>query len=205
MLLPSSRYEFIKGEVASIYKQQNICKYPVCATKLAEQMGFTIVPYSSLSPDAYSEAVKASPDGFYAERNWKEYIFVNDSKAIGKERKRMTVFHEIGHPVLGHDEYVPDDDIKESEARFFGKYLAAPPTAIHLFTLGSQNGIHTKFDISDNASRIASDYYVSWRNKVIRSGLAEYDVTILYQLGIRTDIQLERFIKSVKEGKAYEQ
>ena len=205
MLLPSSRYEFIKGEVASIYKQQNICKFPVVATKLAEQMGFTIVPYSSLSPDAYSEALKASSDGFYAERDWKEYIFINDSKKIGRKRKRMTVFHEIGHPVLGHDEYVPDDDIKESEARFFGKYLPAPPTAIHLFTLGSQNEIQSKFDISDKATRIASGYYASWRNKVIRSGLAEYDITILYQLGVRTDVQLERFIKSVKEGKAYEQ
>ena len=46
---------------------------------------------------------------------------------------------------------------------------------------------------------------MNWKKKVIRSGLAEYDVTILYQLGIRTDIQLERFIKSVKEGEAYVQ
>ena len=205
MLLPSSRYEFIKGEVASIYKRQNIRRFPVCATRLAEQMGFTIVPYSTLSSEAYNEAIKVSSDGFYAERNWREYIFVNDSKTIGKERKRMTVFHEIGHPVLGHDEFVPDDDVKESEAKFFGKYLAAPPTAIHLFTTGSKIEIRERFVISDEASRIASGNYVSWRTKVIRSGLADYDIAILYQLGVCTDIQLERFIKSVKEGKAYEQ
>jgi len=205
MLLPSSTYEFIKGEVANVYKQQDIRSFPICATKLAEQMGLTIVPYSMLSQKAYEEAIKASSDGFYAERNWKEYIFINDSKDIGKRRKRMTVFHEIGHPVLGHDDFKPDDDVKESEAKFFGKYLAAPSPAIHLFTTGTKSEIQERFDISDEASRIASGNYVSWRSKVIRSGLAEYDVTILYQLGVRTDIQLERFVKSVKEGKAYEQ
>jgi len=204
MLLPSSTYEFIKGEVANVYKQQNIRSFPICATGLAEQMGFTIVPYSKLNQEAYEDAIKVSGDGFYAERNWKEYIFINDCKEIGKRRKRMTVFHEIGHPVLGHDDFKPADDVKESEAKFFGKYLAAPSPAIHLLTTGTKSEIQERFDISDEASRIASGNYVSWKSKVIRSGLAEYDVIILNQLGVSSDIQLERFVKSVREGKPYE-
>lgn len=204
MKLPSSTYENIKSEVANIYKQQNICKFPICATKLAKQLGFTIVPYSELSPKAFEEAIKVSPDGFYAERNWKEYIFINDSKEIGNDRKRMTIFHEIGHPVLGHDDFNPDDETKESEAKFFGKYLAAPPTAIHLLTSGKETDIRTRFGMSNKAASIASEYYEVWKAKIIRSSLAEYDIAILNQLGIKSDIQLERFTKSVREGTAYE-
>ena len=193
MLLPSSTYELIKGEVANVYRQYNICNFPICATQLAKKMGFEVVAYSSLDSTAYEEAINVSLDGFYAERE------------IGRERKRMTIFHEIGHPVLGHDDFTPDDEVKESEAKFFGKYLAAPSPAVHLYTPGSKDSIRRYFNISDKASRIVSGNYADWKKKVIRSGLAEYDVTILYQLGVRTDIQLERFIKSVKEGKAYEQ
>lgn len=205
MLLPSSTYELIKGEVANVYRQYNICNFPICATQLAKKMGFEVVAYSSLDSTAYEEAINVSLDGFYAERDWKEYIFINDSNEIGRERKRMTIFHEIGHPVLGHDDFTPDDEVKESEAKFFGKYLAAPSPAVHLYTPGSKDSIRRYFNISDKASRIVSGNYADWKKKVIRSGLAEYDVTILYQLGVRTDIQLERFVKSVKEGKAYEQ
>ena len=139
MLLPSSTYELIKGEVANVYRQYNICNFPICATQLAKKMGFEVVAYSSLDSTAYEEAISVSLDGFYAERDWKEYIFINDSNEIGRERKRMTIFHEIGHPVLGHDDFTPDDEVKESEAKFFGKYLAAPSPAVHLYTLGMCN------------------------------------------------------------------
>ena len=203
MRLPNSTYEFIKGEVANVYRQQNIRSFPVCANKLAKDMGFKVVPYSELDPDAYKEAMGVSSDGFYAERDWKEYIFINDSEEIGNARKRMTIFHEIGHPVLGHDDSMSDDE-KESEAKFFGKYLAAPPVAIHLLTNGTESDMQRIFVLSDDATRIASEYYTSWKAKVRRSGLAEYDIIILNQLGVVSVNQIRRFIESVKADEVYE-
>ena len=58
MLLPSSTYELIKGEVANVYRQYNICNFPICATQLAKKMGFEVVAYSSLDSTAYEEAIR---------------------------------------------------------------------------------------------------------------------------------------------------
>ena len=205
MYLDDATYEYIKGEVAYLYKQQGICSFPICASQLAVQMGFGIIPYSSLDLIAYAEAVNTSPDGFYAERNWQEYIFVNDvDPSIGKDRRDMTIFHEIGHAVLGHDDSVLDDDTKEAAAKFFGKYLAAPPSLIHLITPQSEYDIQNRFGISETAAGIAKEYYEKWKIKVKRYGLANYDIIILNQFGISKFNQLKEYIKSIKEDTEYE-
>lgn len=197
MRLPDSTYESIKGEVANIYRQHNIRTFPICAIKLAREMGFKVLLYSELEPNAYEEALGVSSDGFYVERDWKEYIFINDSKDIGIPRKNMTIFHEIGHSVLGHDDSM-SDEVVESEAKFFGKYLAVPPVAIHLLTDGTGSEIKATFGLSDDATGIALSYYADWKSKVRRSGLAEYDIIILEQLGVKGDLQIARFENSIK-------
>ena len=37
-----------------------------------------------------------------------------------------------------------------------------------------------------------------WKSKVRRSGLAEYDIIILEQLGVKGDLQIARFENSIK-------
>lgn len=198
MRLDDATYEFIKGEAANVYKVYDIRKYPIVAKDLAAKMGFDVVYYSSLSPIKFGHAFETSPDGFYFEANRKEYIYIND--AVEPDRRNMTVLHEIGHPVLGHDNGILTDEIQESEAKFFGKYLAAPPPLVHLERPDSKFDLQIKFGLTDEASGYAFEYYSKWKDKVRRCGLYDYDKIILRQFGIYRHSQLKRYIDSVKEA-----
>lgn len=203
MRLSDTTYEYIKGEVAYIYQQQNIRCFPIYAAELAVDMGYIIVPYSSLSAEAYREAIETSQDGFYAERNWHEYIFINDDSIIGEERRGMTILHEIGHAVLGHDDSILDDETKESEAAFFARYLAAPPSLVHLISPKNASSIQCNFSISIQASEIALEYYDKWKSVVLQRGLAYYDKIILELFGLSEPRQLDAYLQTVKEGTTY--
>lgn len=198
MRLDDATYEFIKGEAANVYRVYNIHKYPIIAKDLAVKMGFDVVYYSSLSPKKLGCALETSPDGFYFEANHKECIYIND--AVEPDRRNMTGLHEIGHPVLGHDNGILTDEIQESEAKFFGKYLAAPPPLVHLEHPDSKYDLQLKFGLTDEASGYAFEYYGKWKDKVRRCGLFDYDKIILRQFGIYRHSQLRKFIESVKEA-----
>ena len=197
MQLNDATYEYIKGEVANVYKVYDIRKYPIIANDLAAKMGFDVVYYSSLSPKKFKHAFETSPDGFYLEANHKEYIYVND--AISPDRRNMTILHEIGHPVLGHDNGILTDDIQEAEAKFFGKYLAAPPPLVHIERPKSKYDLQLKFGLSDEAAGYALDYYGKWKDKIRRRGLYDYDIIILKQFGICHHDQLRKYLESIKE------
>ena len=59
MLLPSSRYEFIKGEVIHLFEHYKIKCIPVSGFEIAIKMGIKLVPYSTLSGKKHREAFSA--------------------------------------------------------------------------------------------------------------------------------------------------
>ena len=91
----------------------------------------------------------------------------------------MTILHEIGHCVLGHDDTTPSS-IAEAEARFFAKYAIAPPPLVHRIKPKCPADIQKYFCISDEAATYAFSYYKKWLNSG-SAGLKSYERALLKQ------------------------
>ncbi|MBO4495683.1 MAG: ImmA/IrrE family metallo-endopeptidase [Clostridiales bacterium] len=198
MRLPDETYEYIKGEIADIFKRLNICQYPIDGRRLADKMGIAVVAYSSLSHDEM-ESVGKIQDGYCVGSINQDFIVFDD--ACDPRRQEMTIRHEIGHLVLGHDGNERNIMIQESEAKFFGKYLGAPPPLVHLAMLRHDCPLKEAFFLTNEAARFAGKYYFSWIFNASRNGLSANDVLILNQFGIkgRRLARYERTIEEVKD------
>ena len=160
MRLRDEQYEEIKAEVTDLFERYKVKCIPINGFELAIKMGIILISYSSLSPIKLAAASKVSSDGFYFEPgDGREYIYYNDN--IGYARSNMTILHEIGHCVLGHDDGM-DQKEAEAEAKFFAKYAAAPPPLVHMIKPTSPDDIGLAFGISYIASVYAFAYYHKW-------------------------------------------
>lgn len=161
--LENGRYEYIKKQVIAVFVKYDIRCMPINGFEIAMKMGIQLIPYSSLSEKKLAAAQKISDDGFYMETSdGREYIYYNDE--MGYERSNMTILHEIGHAVLGHDDNM-DYDIIECEAKFFAKYAIAPPPLVHRIRPETPLDIMDFFDISYSAAEYAMSYYYKWRRR----------------------------------------
>ena len=183
MRLDDDMYEFIKAEVVDLFVRHDVKCIPISGFELADKMGIILMPYSALSEKKLITAHKVSPDGFYMEPgNGKEYIWYNDE--VGYERCNMTILHEIGHAVLGHSENM-DSEVAESEAAFFAKYAAVPPSLIYKIQPACPQEIASIFCISYEASWYAWEYYHKWRRVHAANGwFTEYEVRLNKLYGI---------------------
>lgn len=160
MRLENEVYEYIKQEVIDLFERYNVNCIPISGFELANKMGIVLIPYSSLSKKQLKSAYEASPDGFYMEPgDGKEYIYYNDDRNY--ERINMTILHELGHCVLGHNDDTPDDRA-EAEANFFAKYAIAPPPLVHRIRPTCPEKIKEIFGLSYEASCYAFNYYNKW-------------------------------------------
>ena len=179
MRLNDEVYEFIKQEVIDLFVRYGVNSAPISGFELAQKMGIMIIPYSTLSRIKLYKAMIASPDGFYLELgNGREYVFYNDNN--GMERSNMTILHEIGHCVLGHND---NSDSEEAEANFFAKYAIAPPPLIHRFKPNKPEVIRKYFFISYEAARNSLAYYYKWL-KIWKGIYKDYEVVLLRQFAI---------------------
>lgn len=160
MKLSGEICEYIKQEVTDLFIRYDIKCTPISGFELAYKMGIIVIPYSGLKREKRREVVKISPDGFYLEPgDGKEYIYYDDTK--GYERANMTILHEIGHCVLGHNEDT-DPDVAEAEANFFAKYAIAPPPLVHRISPSLPEDIQRYFCISYEAACNVLNYYYKW-------------------------------------------
>lgn len=179
MRLDDEDYEFIKQEVIDVFIRYDVKCTPISGFEIAQKMGIIVISYSGLSRKARREAKKISPDGFYLEPgDGREYIYYDDTR--GYERSNMTILHEIGHCVLGHNNDT-DPEIAEAEANFFAKYAIAPPPLVHRITPSSPEDILGHFSISYEAACNALNYYYKW----LRFGCKDYtayELKLLHQI-----------------------
>ncbi len=140
MRLSDERYEEIKEEVADVYNELHIIKFPVMAMDVCKGLGITLKSYNQFDERTFSSVIRASEDGIVFKLNNYYRIFYNPSKSI--ERIRSTVFHEIGHIRLRH---IIHDEENEAEANFFASYFLAPPPLIYYFKLIEEEEIMEKF------------------------------------------------------------
>jgi Zn-dependent peptidase ImmA (M78 family) len=174
--LTDEEYEFIKGEVIHLFKKYKIKCIPISGFEIATKMGITMIPYSSLKGKRLKKALEISQDGFYCEENGIEYIYYNNIKKSYK-RQNMTILHEIGHCVLDHTGH---SEKEEAEANFFAKYAIAPPPLIHRIGATSPFDIYCAFDISEEASKYAYEYYITWKDRYYRIGkMSLYEQTMV--------------------------
>jgi len=176
--LPDNTYEFIKGEVADLFERYDIRCIPISGFELAVHMEITLIPYSILSEKKRQAAMKYSEDGFYYDDlPLGERIYYND--AMPYYRINMTILHEIGHAVLGHNEEM-DPEEREVEAKFFAKYAAAPPVLVHRIDPQCPEEIMEVFDIGYEAAVYAFAYYHVWLRHYSAIGrLTSYEEKIL--------------------------
>ena len=160
--LPDDVYEYIKEVACHLLVQFNVRCMPISGFEIAKKMGIILVPYSSLSPEKLKWAYKISPDGFYYEDNEKEFgvekIYYND---IDWSYEKLTILHEIGHCVLDHTGENPDRE--EDEAKFFAKYMIAPPVLVDKINPTCPEDIMNFFDVTYEAANYAFDYYHLWK------------------------------------------
>ena len=174
--LTDVEYEFIKGEVIHIFEKYNIKCIPVSGFEIASKMKITLIAYSSLSRKKLKTAMEVSEDGFFIEKDGREYIFYNDIDRC-YERQNWTILHEIGHIVLDHTGH---SEHEEDEANFFAKYAIAPPVLVHKIGAESPQDIYEIFDISFEAAVYAYEHYCSWRRRFDRiKRLTSYERKLL--------------------------
>ena len=176
MRLTDEHYEFIKGEVVFFFERFDVRCIPINGFELSYKMGIKLVPYSTLSEEKRSVAIKVSNDGFYMEAlDGRDIIYYNDI-GVSYERMNMTILHEIGHCVLDHAGHSEEE---EAEAAFFAKYVAAPPPLIHRIKPECPEELANAFDLSYEAACYAYDYYLKWLQY---GGIdyTEYEIRLLH-------------------------
>ncbi len=172
--LTDVEYEFIKGEVIHIFEKYNIKCIPVSGFEIASKMKITLIAYSSLSRKKLKTAMEVSEDGFFIEKDGREYIFYNDIDRC-YERQNWTILHEIGHIVLDHSE---DSELAEKEVKFFAKYALVPPVLVHKLKLDNPMDIADIFEVSFEAACYAYSYYQKWL-QYGSSEYTKYELTLL--------------------------
>lgn len=155
--LPSETYDMIDRVVYSIHMDYDIRSFPVDEKWLAREMHIKLIPYSSL-PDAKRRRMLdiAQTGVHYCDKSkgYPEYVVVyNDDTETG--RAKLTVFHEIGHIVLGHGSDPTEE--QEGEAEYFAKQLAAPRCILRLRGHLTATEIHDEYGLSWEAAGYSSD------------------------------------------------
>lgn len=154
MYLSKLRYEEIKEEVYKLFRDYNISNVPIDFIQLTDKMGINLVSYGSLKKEQKRKFLNISKDGF-SYLNKKEkcyYIYYNEN--ANWQRVRFTIMHEIGHIVLGHEEY---SEKNEAEANFFSRSALAPICLIIKWEINELEDVVSTFDISYEAANYILD------------------------------------------------
>ncbi len=171
MRLPSFRYEEIKRVVAKMYSDSGINFVPVDPFKIAQALGYILVPYSSLDQKYEAACLRISVSRFkFLLTNGdsrQHFIVYNDRKCSG--HVRFTILHEIGHILLGH---MQESDLAEAEANFFAKYAIAPPSLVHVVKPNDYMDVADAFGLSSECAFNSWNYYRKWLNV---SGVKDYE------------------------------
>lgn len=108
MRLEDEQYEEIKRTVIDTFSLYGIRCIPISAFEMATKMGIKVIPYSALSEEKRSAAMRESKDGFSigSSQSQEWMIFYNDAcESYG--RINQTIMHEIGHYAMGHHPVFP--------------------------------------------------------------------------------------------------
>ena len=184
--LDNERYEEIKQEVLSMFEETETDTFPIDCFEIARKLCYLVIPYSELNVFSRRAAFSESDESFSrVELNpstgmYYYAIYYNDAIQCAG-RIRWSIFHEIGHIILGHhDNQAGDERKEEDEANFFAKYAMCPPPLLNAAGCRCPEDVLLQFDTSEEFSNYAFAYFVNWRENGPRNYLP-YELQMLRQ------------------------
>lgn len=182
----NARYEEIKQEVLSMFEETETDTFPIDCFEIARKLRYVVIPYSELDVFSRRATFEESDEGFSrVEMNpstgmYYYAIYYNDAIQCAG-RIRWSIFHEIGHIVLGHhDNQAGNEQTEEDEANFFAKYAMCPPPLLNAAGCKCPEDVLLQFDTSEEFSNYAFDYFVNGRDKGPKNYLP-YELQMLRQ------------------------
>lgn len=158
MRLHNNRYEEIKSIVVATYEKYGINKIPIDCFELARKMGITIIPFSKLTQKQQNKISFCEGEAIMFCINQSTYIFYNDiDNTIS--RQRFSIFHEIGHYILGHK---GESELAKSEADFFARYAIAPILLVWKLNCVDVVDIKNIFNTSFECATNIKNNYDNW-------------------------------------------
>ncbi len=141
-----SDYTQARNKSWEILIKSGISQLPVNLKTISKHLNVSVIPYSKLGDDIFSDKITAG-DGFTAALlDGKKLVFINDAK--DRKRMRFTLAHELGHVTLNHKldpiahRNSESDDklsIPEVQANVFARDLLMPACVLaklHMTTVG---------------------------------------------------------------------
>lgn len=172
--LHNARYEQIKESVIETFEKYEIDKYPIDCFKLAEKMGFEIIPFSKLDDDQLKAIRFCEGEAIMFIIDDNKYIFFNDINT-NLTRQRFSIFHELGHYVLGHKH---ESDLSRLEANFFASYAIAPLPLVWKTGSNSILKICQTFDVSFDCATNIIYNLENWQ-RITKNKLKTYEKKLL--------------------------
>lgn len=174
MRLTGYEYDKIEEFATDMLDDLGIKEFPVDCFKTAELLGIKLKRYSDLTPYDADFILKIIPDGFSLKKARSFYIYFNDM--ADKNRIKFTIWHEIAHIQLSHDQILTGDNISdnykaklEEAANHFAQYIMCPPVFIYKLGLTNELDIAEACGISYSlASNVYNRCLKAYRFPIIR-------------------------------------
>ena len=147
--MPMKPKSYIIETIKEIYETHQIGELGFDIVALCKNMGYAVIPYSSLSKEKQDAYVSFDKDGFslYNPKTQQCEIYYNDN-IYTKERMVYTISHELGHIELGHVfEEEPTLEMEE-DAIEFARQFYTPQVLLFHKNIRTPNKIMEIFKVS---------------------------------------------------------
>ena len=174
MLLHNERYEEIKECVVATFKKYDIKTIPIDCFDLAKKLNIIMTPFSKLTAEQLNKIKFCEGEVIMFGINDKIYMFYNDMDFY-ETRQRFSMFHEIGHIVLGHR---CESELAKSEADFFARYAIAPIPIVDKLNCNNIVDLCKIFNISIDCAVNVLRNYENWI-RLRQGNLKSYEKDLL--------------------------
>ena len=170
-------YYSIENSVANLFSKLNIKKIPIEPIKIAQFLGYEVIPYSQIDEEVRIILRNQKLSGMSGRTQKGKYrIFYDDSDC--KNRQRFTIMHEIGHIQMGHKE---DSTYAEKCANYYASYALVPTSVISIYGCDDYIDVANLFCVSDECASYAFDRYLRWAKLSNRLKNYESKINLLFE------------------------
>lgn len=171
--IPKSLYRRIEENVADLFCQLNIHRYPVDPLSIAAKLGYELKPFTTLEKRAKRMLFFKDVDGISFFDPNQEKTIICYRTALISERLRFTIGHEIGHIRMGHKE---ESDLARRVADYYSAYLLAPSPWIGQAGCKGSMDVAKAFVVSEPCAARCFARYENWCNIPFRK---DYEKTLI--------------------------
>lgn len=171
--LPTSLYDKIESNVADLFMDLNIRKYPINPMQIALDLGYDLIPFFQMSKDAKRELIIKDIDGIsHYNPECKRYVIYYRPNGM-KERLRFTIGHEIGHIRMKHRH---ESELARRIADYYAAYMLAPTPWIAHAGCEDYTDVARAFFLSDPCAMRCFERYERW---IRITGTKDYEKSLI--------------------------